>query len=322
MTKMNTMIEKNQSRTAGLRAYPEISIFIMLLALMLLILFEVACYSASPEDVELVVMTFNVRFDNPADGRHNWKFRREAAARLVRSLRVDLLGTQEVLKNQLDDFLERLPEYGYIGVGRQDGGTAGEYSAIFYLKERFRPVRAGNFWLSQTPEIPGSRGWDAACERIVTWAIFREKQSGLELAFFNTHLDHVGQKARKESARLLLEKIKELSVNLPVILCGDFNAPLDSEPVRVILDSGFLVDSRSAALAVSGPAWSFHGFARLPEDQRQLIDFIFADRRFLVLEYRSIFEELDGTYYSDHNPVLAKLKLKVGCPQSTPLIYE
>lgn len=308
------MVEKNRRGPALTRTYPRILKFVFLLALLFIFLFELACSSAPSGKAELKVMTFNVRFDNPADGQHNWKFRREAATRLIRSLQVDLLGTQEVLKNQLEDFLERLPEYGYIGVGREDGRTAGEYSAVFYLKERLLPVKSGNFWLSQTPEIPGSRGWDAACERIVTWAIFREKRSGQKLAFFNTHFDHVGQEARRQSAGLLLNKIKELAGNLPVIVSGDFNATPDSEPVRILLESGFLVDSRSSAVAVAGPSWSFHGFGRVPEEQRQLIDFIFISPNYRVLEYQNIFEEIGNTYYSDHNPVLLRLRLKADRP--------
>lgn len=303
------MIEKKRQRTAATRACPRIYIFTMLLALLFVFLLETACSTGPSEGIELKVMTFNVRFDNPADGQHNWQFRLEAAARLVWSSGVDLLGTQELLRNQLEDFLARLPEYGYIGVGREDGRTAGEYSAVLYLKERFLPVNSGNFWLSQSPEVPGSRGWDAACERIVTWGIFRERESGLKLAFFNTHFDHVGQEARRQSARLLLDKIKELAGNLPVIVSGDFNAPPDSEPVRIILDSDLLVDSRSSAVAVAGPAWSFHGFGRVPEEERLLIDFIFVSRHFRVLEYQNIFEEIGDTYYSDHNPVLVRLGL-------------
>ncbi|RFT14783.1 MAG: endonuclease/exonuclease/phosphatase family protein [Candidatus Saccharicenans subterraneus] len=308
------MGEKNQPSPAETRTCPRILNFVFLLALVFIFLFELACSSAPSGETELKVMTFNVRFDNPADGQHNWKIRREAATRLIQTLRVDLLGTQEVLKNQLEDFLERLPEYGYIGVGREDGRTAGEYSAVFYLKERFRPIKSGNFWLSQTPEIPGSRGWDAACERIVTWAIFREKRSGRKLVFFNTHFDHVGQEARRQSAGLLLNKIKELAGNLPVIVSGDFNATPDSEPVRIILDNGLLVDSRGSAAAVAGPSWSFHGFGRVPEEERQLIDFIFTSHHFRVLEYQNIFEEIGDTYYSDHNPVLVRLRLEADRP--------
>ncbi|MDI6850158.1 MAG: endonuclease/exonuclease/phosphatase family protein [Candidatus Saccharicenans sp.] len=279
---------------------------------LLVILFSVfifSCCSEPKEPLELKVITFNVRFDNPADGRQAWEFRRQAAGQLLRSLEADLIGTQEVLKNQLDDFLERLPGYGYLGVGRADGRTAGEYSAIFYRKDRLQVVKSGNFWLSQTPEVPGSRGWDAACERIVTWAIFRENYGDLELAFFNTHLDHVGQTARREGALMLINKIQDLAGNLPVILGGDFNSPADSEPIRIILDGGFLFNSRTLAGEVVGPDWSFHGFGRVPEEKRQLIDFIFVSHQFEVLEYRNLFEQVNGTYHSDHNPILVKLRV-------------
>jgi len=259
----------------------------------------------------LKVMTFNLRFDNPEDGKQNWKYRKDQVADLIRSKAVDLVGTQEVLKNQLDDLLSRLPDYSYVGVGRTDGQTAGEYSAILYQKKRWQLLTSGNFWLSEAPELPGSRGWDAACERIVTWALLEEKESGFRLALFNTHFDHVGQTARKESAQLLLERIRAIAGTLPVIVTGDFNATLEAEPLRIILGSGFLIDSRKEARQVHGPAWSFHGFGQVPEPERPLIDHIFVSRPFQVEEYRNIFEVLGGVYYSDHNPVLVVLKINV-----------
>lgn len=267
-------------------------------------------YPFASVDVELRVMTFNVRFDNPEDGSMNWKFRREAVSALLDNQKIDLLGTQEVLKNQLDDFLRLLPEYGYVGVGRTDGKTAGEYSAVFYRKDRFQPVRSGNFWLSQTPDIPGSRGWDAACERIVTWAIFQEKKSGFRLAFFNTHFDHVGRTARREGAVLLMERIRKIAGPLPVILTGDFNATPESEPIGIILGHGLLLDSRKVAGQVSGPPWTFHGFGRLAESERTLIDYIFVSPHFQVIEYSNISELKGEIYYSDHNPVMVVLKIK------------
>jgi len=307
--RQKNMADRIQKRTNRQKSFSGISSIILLPGFLSIFLFVSACSPGSSGDIELRVMTYNVRFDNPGDGQNAWVFRREAAATLVRGLSADLIGTQEMLKNQLDDFLERLPDYGYVGVGREDGRTAGEYSAVFYRRDRFEVVESDTFWLSQTPEVPGSKGWDAACERIVTRAIFREKSSGLELIFFNTHLDHVGQTARRESARLLVERISQLAEGRPVILSGDFNAPPGSEPIRVILDSGFLSDSRSLAGTVTGPDWSFHGFGLLPEEQRQLIDFVFVSRHFRVLEYRNIFERVNNTYHSDHNPVLVKLEI-------------
>ncbi len=285
------------------------SVFFFSLIFVLLVYFLFAG-TAGEIDSELKVMTFNLRFDNPADGPHGWPHRLRAVVELIKTQAVDLCGTQEVLKNQLADLLLRLPEYNYVGVGREDGKEAGEFSAIFYRRDRFTPETSGTFWLSQSPEIPGSKGWDAACERIVTWGIFRLPSSGKRLAVFNTHFDHLGETARRESARLLVKKIKELAGKLPVILTGDFNAPPGSEPVKIILESGWLLDSRAEAVSLIGPAWSFHGFGRVPEERRPLIDFIFVSRHFSVLEYNSIFREINGTYYSDHNPIAVRLKWK------------
>lgn len=315
---MRNLFEKGRPGPAGRKLFSAIFTIIILPGILFFLLFHLACSPEAVSELELKVITYNVRFDNPADGQHNWQYRREAAAALIRSLSADLVGTQEVLQNQLDDFLERLPNYGHLGVGREDGRLAGEFSAILYRRDRFRVVDSGNFWLSPTPEIPGSRGWDAACERIVTWGLFEEIASGIRLAFFNTHFDHVGEVARRESAGLLLQKIQSLAAGLPVILSGDFNARPETEPISIILNSGFLFDARIRAASVHGPFWSFHAFGRLPEEQRPLIDFIFVSRHFEVLEYWDIFDRVGEIYYSDHNPILVRLKLKEGTPAGVP----
>ncbi|MBC7363344.1 MAG: endonuclease/exonuclease/phosphatase family protein [Candidatus Aminicenantes bacterium] len=285
-------------------------LLVWLSVLLALFLLEVQAAVKRNVSITLKVMTFNLRFDNPEDGKQNWNFRKDRVANLIRSTAADLIGTQEALKNQLDDLLERLPDYNYVGVGRADGQTAGEYSAILYQKKRWQLLKSGNFWLSETPEVPGSRGWDASCERIVTWALLEEKESAYRLALYNTHFDHVGQTARKESALLLLERLKQIAGSLPVILTGDFNATIEAEPIRIILNAGFLRDSRKEAKQVHGPAWSFHGFGRVPEAERPLIDHIFISQPIQVEEYWNIFEASDGVYYSDHNPVLVVLKVK------------
>jgi endonuclease/exonuclease/phosphatase family metal-dependent hydrolase len=196
-------------------------------------------------------MTFNIRLDTPVDSMNNWKYRRENAARMIRFYDADLLGTQEVLHNQLQDLLALLPEYGFAGVGRKDGKYEGEYSALFYRKSRFELLKTGNFWLSQTPEVPGSMGWDAACERMVTWGIFKDRETGKKFAAFNTHFDHKGKLARLNSALLLKERTGQIAGNLPVILTGDFNTTEGSEPIQALLEGGKLKDTRrSAALCM------------------------------------------------------------------------
>ncbi|MDR1416779.1 MAG: endonuclease/exonuclease/phosphatase family protein, partial [Prevotellaceae bacterium] len=204
-------------------------------------------FSCTSKPLPLNVMTFNIRYDNPSDSLNSWQYRKDVAAAMIKAYDVDLLGTQEVLANQLSDLKERLPQYATIGVGRTDGKEAGEYAAIFYKKDKFKEERSGYFWLSETPELAGSKGWDGACERIATWAVLKEKRSGKRLFFINTHLDHVGQVARREGVELLLERAKALSEGLPIIITGDFNAPPESEVIQQVLADGTLSDVRSLA---------------------------------------------------------------------------
>jgi endonuclease/exonuclease/phosphatase family metal-dependent hydrolase len=264
---------------------------------------------------DLNVMTFNIRLDHPGDGQHNWLYRKEAAAELITALDVDIVGTQEVLQTQLDDLLRLLPGFGFVGVGREDGQTKGEYSAILYKTDRLEPESQGTFWLSDSPNEAGSVGWDAALERIVSWAIMREKTSGVRIAVFNTHFDHRGSIARLESSRLLVEQIRLIAGELPVILTGDFNANPDSEPIQVIVKSGFLADTRNLAREVRGPQWSFHGFGMSDPDSRQLIDFVFVSEGIGVSLHDNIFEEVGTTFHSDHNPIFVKLKVEKSRPQ-------
>jgi len=258
---------------------------------------------------EIRVMTFNIRLDTPVDSMNNWKYRRENAARMIRFYDADLLGTQEVLHNQLQDLLALLPEYGYTGVGRKDGKTEGEYSALFYRKSRFELLKTGNFWLSQTPEVPGSMGWDAACERMVTWGIFKDRETGKKFAAFNTHFDHKGKLARLNSALLLKERTGQIAGNLPVILTGDFNTTEGSEPIQALLEGGKLKDTRRSAALVYGPEWTFHGFGKVPLPERERIDFIFVSSAIKVNVCASLAEVCDTIYLSDHNPVIAKVVL-------------
>ena len=140
----------------------------------------------APASEPINVMSFNIRYDNPEDSLDNWKFRKDRAAKAIRFYNVDILGTQEVLHNQLEDFKQRLPEYDVIGVGREDGKEKGEYSALWYKKDRFTLIDSGYFWLSETPEVAGSKGWDGACERIASWAKLKDKVTGKEVFALNT----------------------------------------------------------------------------------------------------------------------------------------
>lgn len=262
--------------------------------------------------VDLNVLSFNIRYDNPGDEFNSWQFRKEAAAQLIRQQDADIVGAQEVLHHQMESLKQQLPEYTFIGVGREDGKEKGEYSAIMYKTDRFHMVDSGWFWLSETPEVAGSKGWDGACERIATWAVLTEKKSGKSFFFINTHLDHVGTIARQEGVTLLIERTKELSKELPVIITGDFNATPQSDVIAHVLESkvpATLHHSKDIAGEISGTDWTFHGFGRVPEERREFIDYIFVSDDIKVVSHKVLPEKLNDQYVSDHSVVEAKIKL-------------
>lgn len=255
------------------------------------------------------VMTFNIRLDHAGDGDNNWQHRKDEAAKVVQLYDIDIVGGQEVLGNQLNDFLERLPHYTAIGVGREDGATKGEYSPLLYKKDRFENEKSGTFWLSETPDKAGTMGWDAAYPRVASWAILKDKTSGKRLFAINTHLDHMGLAARREGANLLIAKIKELSEGLPVVLTGDFNDISSSDAIKNIIKDKFLLDSKFVAEKVIGTDWTFHDFGRLPMTERDRIDYIFVNNKIKVLDYEALPDTLNGKFVSDHKPVFVKLQI-------------
>ncbi len=255
------------------------------------------------------VMTFNIRLNVPSDSLNSWQYRKDNAANMIRYYAPDILGMQEVLYNQLVDLKERLPQYTAIGVGRTDGKEAGEYCSLFFKADRFKLIKEGNFGLSETPEKIGIKGWDAAYERIVTWAILKEKKTGQNFVCFNTHLDNMGEIARREGAKLLLTKAKELAPGLPVVITGDFNGTSDSEPIQIITHNG-MKDTRAASPVVYGPSWSFHDFGRLKNSERVLIDYIFVSASVQINKYCVIKDTPEQGYLSDHNPVLVNIIIK------------
>ena len=245
----------------------------------------------TPQD--LTVMTLNMRYDNPEDGVNNWHFRRERVGELIRSEAVDLLGL--------------LPGYYAVGVGREDGARAGEFNAVFFRSDRFELLDSGVFWLSESPETPGSKGWDGACERLATWTVLRDK-SGRELLFINTHLDHIGEQARREGVALLLRRIETLRGDRPVILTGDFNAEPSSPVIAHVVADGTLRSAWDTAPVRTGTAWSFSDFGQLPEEERPLIDYVFYGGGLEVQSCSILPDTLGGGYLSDHAPVEARLE--------------
>jgi endonuclease/exonuclease/phosphatase family metal-dependent hydrolase len=278
-------------------------LFILLLATGLL-------SSCTAKLLPLNVMTFNIRYDNPGDRLNSWQYRKDIAVEVIKENSIDLLGTQEVLANQFHDLKERLTEYTAIGAGRADGRESGEYCAIFYRKEKFEAEASGHFWLSETPDIAGSKGWDGACERMATWAILKEKATGKRFFFINTHLDHIGQIARREGVKLLLERAKAASRGLPVIITGDFNAPPDSEVIQQVIAGGQFFDTRLNAPSVPEISGTFHGFGEVPVEKRSIIDYVFVTGNIAVKKYSVIPEKQKGVFLSDHTPVMAEVEIR------------
>jgi endonuclease/exonuclease/phosphatase family metal-dependent hydrolase len=197
-------------------------------------------------------------------------------------------------------------------VGRDDGKTKGEYSAIFYDTARLQWLNGATFWLAENPERIGAKGWDAAITRIVTWCLFKDKKSGNRFYAFNTHFDHMGKMARAESARLLLRKVKELAGTMPVVITGDFNAQPEDEPIKILVDtkdSDHVMDTKAISKTPHyGPSGTFNGFTA-KETSNEPIDHIFIKNGVRVLKHASLSESWQGRFSSDHFPVFAVLEL-------------
>lgn len=273
-----------------------------------LLLFSCTSWQSGGNDAPLRVMTFNIRLNLASDAQNAWPHRKAAVASMIRFHGADLVGLQEALPEQLDDLAELLPQFARVGVGRAADRT-GEHSAILYRKERFDLLENDTFWLSETPDVPGRKGWDAAYERIVTWAKLRDRRTGTILVHVNTHLDHLGVVARREGTRLLLQRIATIAgagAGAPVVLTGDFNDVPDSDPYRLVTASGLqdaLVQSRCPH---HGPTSTWNGFREIEPGRR--IDFIFVRGIGEVLQHAILSDTFDGRFPSDHLPVLAEIR--------------
>jgi endonuclease/exonuclease/phosphatase family metal-dependent hydrolase len=251
----------------------------------------------------LKLATYNLRLDLAQDGANAWPARRGLVIDLVRYHDFDVFATQEALPGQVAD-LGAMREYGHVGAGRDDGKDKGEHSAIFYKRERFELLHNGDFWLSETPDRPGL-GWDATCcNRIASWAELRDKANGQRFFFFSTHFDHQGEVARRESAKLMLRKIRAIAGDAPVICAGDFNSTPDTEQVRTM--QTMLADARRiSATAPYGPEGTFNDFhIDSPLDRR--IDYIFVSPQVKVRKYAALTDSRNGRFPSDHLPVVVQ----------------
>ena len=259
-----------------------------------------------PMSAQMLVGSYNIRLKVSSDSVKGnvWQKRCQVICDQVNFMSPDIFGTQEVLHVQLLDMLQGLDGYDYIGVGRDDGKTGGEYAAIFYKPDRLRLLDQGNFWLSETPDRPGL-GWDAACVRVCTWGRFAGQTATDDEAFyfFNLHMDHVGVVARREGAKLIVRKIREIAQGAPVIVTGDFNVDQKDEIYSIFTESGLLKDSYLASRLRFAENGTFNSFdTELYTDSR--IDHIFVSPDTEVESYGV----LTNSYWMPNDESAAKLK--------------
>jgi endonuclease/exonuclease/phosphatase family metal-dependent hydrolase len=280
---------------------------------------------------ELSVLTFNIRYNNPADGEDAWPHRKAMAAAVIRDHAPDAVGLQEALHGQIDDLLAALPGYAIVGVGRDDGKQKGEYSAILYRADRLEVLDSGTFWLSETPEVPGSKSWATACTRVCTWARFQDRaEGGRTFYHFNTHMDHQSQDARLNGAKLILQRIRARATRDPVVITGDFNAGEDNPAVRLFTAPGALtgentpapfIDTFRAVHPDERNAGTFHAFQGAPGAKgstRNKIDYILVSPGITARSAAIDTTSVKGRYPSDHFPVAATVALEDAAPAPQP----
>ena len=268
-----------------------------------------AIFSSCETSQELTVMTYNIRYDNERDSINKWNNRKERVTTLISEQAPDIFGIQEGLIQQVRYLDEHLPSYSRCGVGRDDGKEKGEFSALFYNKDKYVLGDCQTFWLSETPTQPGP-GWDANLNRVVSWASLTHKESGREMFFFNTHFDHRGEEARRESANLIIRKIQEIAGDAPIILTGDFNADPQSVPYKTLVqDSTLLRDAFiQANEKVNESSGTYASAFHEDNLSDRRIDHVFVSTHFEVLRHE-IINTKQGSYYpSDHLPVKSMLR--------------
>lgn len=298
-----------------------------------IVVFILSFILLSAQERTIKVSSFNVRNDNSSDAAQGdgWASRYPEIANIILFHDLDVVGTQECKNNQIDDLLAVLSEhnYSYIGRGRGANPTESEYSAIFYKTDKYKLLDSGDFWLSETPDIP-SVGWDAAMNRLCTWGKFKDRDSKFVFYTFNLHMDHIGVDARKYSSALVIEKIKEIAGSQPVCLTGDFNTNQYAEGYKIITNSKLLTDSYSTAPIVHDPNGTFNNFD-INNTTNQRIDHVFISAQFTPLRYGILTDiywtDIDGEpthpsnfpaettvksgtprLPSDHYPVVVELK--------------
>lgn len=306
------LVARMENRTGPLIFYVRAD-FLMRMLLLLILMAIPTVHAAEP----LSAMTFNLRgdFDEgvPTDKPTAWLSttgtnRRDISLELIREADPDLLGVQEAYQNQVAEIDAALASHDVYTVGRDDGREAGEHCAIYYRRERFEPVDEGTFWLSNDPEKPSTYP-GAACPRIASWVVLRDRQNDRELLVLNTHWDHVSSEARRHSAEMIRERLAELRGKRPAIVMGDLNVGEEQPPIQKLLgsDEDRLVDSYRTIYPEQAPnERSFHGFRGGEQGHR--IDYLLTTTGFRATDAAIVRTDFNGVYPSDHYPVTAVLE--------------
>jgi len=278
----------------------KLKLFLTLSLLLSLARFGVAQYT---------IGSFNIRYDNAGDEGNRWSQRARVAANLIKFHQYDIFGVQEALKNQVDDLVKYLPDYDQYGLGRDDGKDAGEHSSIFYRKDKFKLLKKGDFWLSETPDKPG-KGWDAkCCNRICSWVQLQDVSTGKKFFYFNAHFDHEGEIARIESGKLVIKKIKEIANGTPAVFTGDLNGGQTSEWYLTLANSDLLTDTYKQVKEPYVNNASFNAWGKNLEGY-EIIDHVFVTKGFTATRWGLLTDTYHGKFVSDHFPVLVGVTLK------------
>ena len=269
------------------------------------------CLLVQAGPVDVTIMSFNIRYDNPDDGDSAWRYRIKRVADEMAE--ADLIGVQEALSHQVKHLAEELSGYEWVGVGRDDGKKNGEFTSVFFKASAFELLESTTFWLSETPDEPGSVGWDAALPRIATSVHLRVRGTEFDFRVINTHFDHRGTQARLQSAKLLAERVRESTG--PKLLLGDLNTTPDTDVFALFLEEGGLRDAYTVSKMIpKGPVGTFSGF--LEQDQLNeapRIDYILVSSHWNVCSYENVVSVQNGRYVSDHLPVKVWIRFMAPC---------
>ena len=275
----------------------------LIIAAVLMVLPFKSSAQKQTKDHDLKVMSYNIRMGAAKDGTNSWEYRYPATALMLEDQKPDVFGVQEAFNYQIRFIEDNFMDYDCVGVGRDDGKQKGEFMSIFWNKKTVKMLKWGTFWLSETPEKP-SMGWDAACKRTATWALMKDKKTGKQFYFVNTHLDHRGAEAQRKGLELIVERIAQINPKgYPMVLTGDFNVKPDNAALKD-LDTKMQSARKIAPRTDNHP--TFNNWGKIKPDM--VIDYIYVSGFSACPEYHTVTEKY-GTwkYVSDHYPIYAKL---------------